>query len=86
MCNEDVIEFLIKPLKAILQMKKIPAQSSLSSISSNMNSNSALNVVYDENCMLIIANVLSKLASTECGYFQLLFNDSRQNFSPVLNK
>jgi hypothetical protein len=31
--------------------------------------------------MHIVANVLSKLASTECGYFQLLYNNSKQNFT-----
>ncbi len=36
--------------------------------------------------MHIIANVLSKLASTECGYFQLLYNNSSQNFQPSLSK
>jgi len=88
-CNEEVIEHLIKPLKAILQLKKNQNQVSISSLSSNINNTNGLasnNFLYDESCMLIIANVLSKLASTECGYSQLIFNDSKQNFSPVLNK
>ncbi len=36
--------------------------------------------------MHIIANVLSKLASTECGYFQLLYTNPGQNFQPGPNK
>ena len=32
-------------------------------------------VVYDATCMNMLASVLSKLASTECGYRQLVYND-----------
>lgn len=84
LCNEEVIEQLIKPLRSIMQLNKKPTNSQLASTSSSsISSNSNL---YDANCMHIIANVLSKLASTECGYFQLLYNDSRQNFSAHFNK
>ena len=89
LCNEEVIEHLIKPLKTIINMKKGGAQSL--SASSNMNSmsgfSSSSGTYYDESCMLIVANVLSKLASTQCGYRQLIFNDSKKNFStnPVKN-
>ena len=51
--------------------------------SNQSNIASAGSNAYDESCMHIIANVLSKLASTECGYFQLLFNDSKQNFKSL---
>lgn len=85
LCNEDVIDYLIKPLKAILQIKKNQNQS-LASISSASSSTATNCFIYEESCMLILANVLSKLASTQCGYFQLLYNDSKQNFSPILNK
>ena len=84
LCNEEVIEHLIKPLKAIISAKK-----STQSVSSaaNVSGSSSSSSYYDESCMLIVANVLSKLASTECGYRQLIFNDSKKNFttSPVKN-
>ena len=50
------------------------ASTSSSSISSSAS-------LYDENCMHLIANVLSKLAATESGYFQLLYGEPRQNLS-----
>jgi hypothetical protein len=82
LCNEEVIEYLIKPMKTIMNMKK-----SVTSSSSNMTGfSSSSGTYYDESCMLIVANVLSKLASTQCGYRQLIFNDSKKNFSTGLVK
>lgn len=71
LCNEEVIDFLLSPVKTLMQLKK--------------NDQSIL-VHYDETCMLLIANVLSKLASTENGYLQLLFNSTRQDFLSNSNK
>ena len=80
LCNEEVIEQLIKPLKAIMNIKK-GAQSV-----TTMSGSSSGGTYYDESCMLIVANVLSKLASTECGYRQLIYNDSNKKFSTTLTK
>lgn len=81
LCNEEVIDQLLKPIKSIIQNKK-----TTQTVSSSINLNSSLNALYDESCMLMIANVLSKLASTESGYRHLLFNDSKENFSFNSNK
>lgn len=81
LCNEEVIEHLIKPLKTIMLLKKPSNQLATGSATSINTPN-----LCDENCMHIIANVLAKLASTECGYFQLLYNDSKQNFLTTTNK
>jgi hypothetical protein len=39
---------------------------------------------YGETCILYMANVLSKLASTESGYKQLIYGESKNNL--VINK
>lgn len=65
LCNEEVIDYLLNPIKTLMQSKK---------------SDQTISVHFDESCMLLIANVLSKLASTENGYLQLLFNNTRQDF------
>ncbi|CAF0787645.1 unnamed protein product, partial [Brachionus calyciflorus] len=79
LCNEEIIDQLLKPIKSIIQNKKLSQPSS-------SNLNSSLSPVYDESCLLKIANVLSKLASTEHGYKQLLFNNSKLNLSFDKNK
>ena len=73
LCNEEVVDQLIKPLKTIMQQQQQAKKDS-----SLMNNSAS---AWDESCMLLIANVLSKLASTQCGYRQLLYNDSRQQTS-----
>ena len=97
LCNEEVIDQLIRPLKTIMQVNSSKQQKTtsgghiLSSVSASSVSgglgatvDNSINL-YDESCMHIVANVLSKLASTECGYFQLLYNDSRKSFQPGFN-
>lgn len=71
LCNEEVIDYLLKPIKTIMNSSK---------------SDQPLTVFFDESCMLLIANVLSKLASTENGYRQLLFNNTTQDFFSNSNK
>lgn len=85
LCNEEVIEQLIKPLKSIMQMNKKPSSGSHLSSTSNSSISSVSNL-YDESCMSIVANVLAKLASTECGYSQLLYSDSKTKFQVGFNR
>lgn len=67
-CHDDVIDLLLKPVRTILQLKR----------------NSNTPAPYDESCITHMANILSKLASTESGYRQLLFGELKTNI--VINK
>jgi hypothetical protein len=104
LCNQEVIDQLIHPLRMILQNQKktvyIFGNFSFSMFlhklyfsnlkitatnSANYPQTINSNMRFDENCLLLTANVLSRIASTECGYKQLLYNDSKEK-NKLFNK